>query len=172
MWGDNKDMWSRRGLRGARVSIGVRILRSLNSRSSPMQLIPSLCPLCLHVAPCQCLLSPSLYFTFSYIATFMIVSRNSSCLFLSAYLVYSLCPRPSISISICVYITPLCLMAGFSFFSFQCIFVSSCISLNLQSVYIRSSSFKSIDPLLFLHCSFGVNAAVVLNAQVYSPECF
>lgn len=46
-----------------------------------------------------------LEFAFSYIATFMIISRNSSCLFLSAYLLYSLCFRSSISISICVHIT-------------------------------------------------------------------
>lgn len=44
-----------------------------------------------------------LEFVISY--AFLIVSRNSSCLFLFAYLVYSSRPRSSISISICVHIT-------------------------------------------------------------------
>ncbi|KAG2103414.1 uncharacterized protein F5147DRAFT_278841 [Suillus discolor] len=48
-------------------------------------------------------------------------------------------------------------MAGITVFSISVYFCFfSCISSNLLS--IQASSFKSIDSLLFLHCSLGVNA--------------
>jgi hypothetical protein len=98
-----------------------------------------------------------LEFAFCYMVTFTIISRKSSCLLI--FSIRCVLVHPSLSLS--VYILR-CSDQWLELVSFPLSAFLFLFKFNV-CLYIRTSSFKSIDPLLFLDYNLGVTAVCNSN---------